>query len=532
MAAALTLKRLHDAGTAAAPFEPGLSLTRAACFFQAGMPADCRQVLIDLKRRLGRPGLQLAGREIPWFSDESDAPAWLAKLTGLQPMAAAVETDRWAMFRGDPSRNASTVGGAPLLSLRWHVPVSDDMSLEPMTDDPTQQKALPQLQNEYHDKGVALFSGLHPLAVGDRILMRTMSNVLAIDFQTGKRIWQTDVEKDPVEPNSNRFNNIWIGGHSNMSQPAQYGQRIWDDATYGTLSSDGRLVFVIEGLPLTVNGVYGGFVGVVGRQNDPSNHSITNKLVAYDIFGDGKPQSGGKHKWELGGQESLGPNDALFLGAPEHGQGSRNAAQIDLSDAFFLGPPLPLRGQLYVMVEIKGEIRLVALDGATGIPIWSQQLCMVESNVMQDPIRRLAGVSPSYSDGVLVCPTGSGCVVAVDLATHSLLWGHVLHHAGETNGQGRRMRAMQFQGAFVNSTGPMSRWLDGTAMIVNGRVLLTPAEADALYCLDLADGRQAWEAQPRGDHYYIACVHKGVVVLVGRNSIDAIKLEDGEKGVG
>ena len=87
----------------------------------------------------------------------------------------------------------------------------------------------------------------------------------------------------------------------------------------------------------------------------------------------------------------------------------------------------------------------------------------------------------------------------------------------------------------------MPRWLDGTATIVNGRVLLTPAEADALYCLNLADGKPAWPAQPRVEnrqngeqleHYYVACVHKGSVVLVGRNTIDAVKLEDGSKAWG
>ena len=114
-------------------------------------------------------------------------------------------------------------------------------------------------------------------------------------------------------------------------------------------------------------------------------------------------------QWELGGQEAL-----------------------EQSDTFFLGPPLPLRGQLYVMAEIKDEIRLLALDGATGKLLWSQQLAMVESNITQDPVRRLAGVSPSYSDGVLICPTGAGCVVAVDLATRSLLWGYIYSHPGET----------------------------------------------------------------------------------------------------
>ena len=94
------------------------------------------------------------------------------------------------------------------------------------------------------------------------------------------------------------------------------------------------------------------------------------------------------------------------------------------------------------------------------------------------------------------------------------------------------------QNSFYNSNGPVPRWLDGTATIVNGRVLITPAEADALYCLNLADGKPVWPAKPRveqgeqGGHYYIACVHKGLVVLVGRTAIDAIKLEDGSKAWG
>ncbi len=402
LAGALTLKRLREAGPAAEAFEPGLSLTQAACYYQAGMSEDCKQVLVDLKRRLG-PGskgtanLRLQGREVAWFDTDSDAPAWLARSTGLQRMAAAVETDRWAMFRGDPSRNAATLGGAPLLNFRWRVDVAD----EPL------KKALTELETFYREHKVPVFSGLHPLAVGDVVLMRTATNVLAIDFKTGKRLWQTTEEKEPNDQNPNRINGAFINArynNNNMTQPAQYGQRIWDDAAYGTISSDGNLAFVLEELPLGVAGVQNqAFVVVGGRGSDPSTHGIANKLAAYDI-------STGKVQWWLGGQDA-----------------------IELADTFFLGPPLPLRGQLYVMAEIKDEIRLLALDAATGKVLWSQQLAMVEMNIAQDAIRRLAGVSPSYSDGVLICPTGSGCVAAVDLANHSLLWGYVYPHPGEPN---------------------------------------------------------------------------------------------------
>jgi outer membrane protein assembly factor BamB len=516
LAGALTLKRLREAGAAAESFEPGLSLTEAACYYQAGMLSDCKQVLIDLKRRMQQgPGSRQqgagsqnysmlhapgSGLPVPWFDSDADAPNWLAKLAGLERIAAGVETDRWSMFRGDAARNAATVGSPPLLNRRWRVEVAED---------PVLQKALEDLANSNREHGVPMFAGLHPLAIGDKILMRTRNNVMAIDLTTGKRIWPTASEHEPGVQQSNRQRGFPFNQASVMSEQAQYAQRIWDDAAYGTLSSDGSLVYLIEELPLGVTPNNGQVMMFGGNRTDPSNHGATNKLAAYDI-------NTAKLMWSVGGQE-----DPMGM----------------MPDTFFLGPPLPLRGQLYVMAEVKEEMRLLAFNATSGSFLWSQPLANVESNITQDAIRRLAGVSPSYSDGVLICPTGAGCVVAVDVATHSLLWGYIYTRPGEQPTAGRRFRGQvggnaAMLNAFYSSNGVMPRWLDGTAMIVGGRVLLTPAEADALYCLNLADGKPMWPAKPREDHCYIACVHKGLVVLVGRTEIDAIKLEDGSKAWG
>lgn len=113
----------------------------------------------------------------------------------------------------------------------------------------------------------------------------------------------------------------------------------------------------------------------------------------------------GKLKWEVGG--NTGEDDPKLAGA------------------FFLGPPLPLLGRLYVLAEMKGqEIRLLVLSAKTGQLEWSQQLAVVEQNILQDPFRRAAGAMPSFADGVLVCPTAAGAIVALDLTTRSLLWGY------------------------------------------------------------------------------------------------------------
>ena len=90
--------------------------------------------------------------------------------------------------------------------------------------------------------------------------------------------------------------------------------------------------------------------------------------------------------------------------------------------------------QLYVLAEVNDEIRLLALDAETGNTLWSQQLAVVQHNFSPDALRRSVGVSPSYADGILICPTGTGGVVALDLATHSLRWGYSYSHGQNANG--------------------------------------------------------------------------------------------------
>ena len=228
--------------------------------------------------------------------------------------------------------------------------------------------------------------------------------------------------------------------------------------------------------------------GLPGEQT-----SASNRLAAYEI-------RTGKLRWHIGGP------------AGQHA--------LRQAETFFLGPPLPLLGQLYVLGEIKGEIRLLALDGATGKFLWSQQLAMAEQGVLQDASRRWAGASPSYADGVLVCPTTTGAIVGVDLATRSLLWGY-------RYGRSRSGNRMNMGGMPMVFSGPgPPRWIDGSVSIADGRVLTTPAESDLLYCLSLTDGGLLWKC-PRNGDLYVACVDRDKVVLVGRRTVRALRMADG-----
>ena len=287
LAGALNLRRLRDVGPAADAFEPGLSLTEAACFYQAGMPQQCQQVLVNLKRRLGKPSLPIAGRDVPWFPQDNEAAQWLAKLARLRRTNSAVEADQWTMFRGDPSRSAASVGSTPLLNLRWRVNVADEKTL---------QDGLHQQETEYRQKGFNVLSSLQPLAVGDFVLMRTAKKLLGIKFDTGKRDWEpADTDKEEIEVQQQNPFGFNPYGNRNLGLPALYGIRIWDDATYGTMSSDGNLVFVVEQLNLGISTQFN-TPAFAGGPNGQGGRGATNVLRAYAI-------TTGKMVWQRGGGE-------------------------------------------------------------------------------------------------------------------------------------------------------------------------------------------------------------------------------------
>src|SRR5262249_18459982 len=91
-----------------------------------------------------------------------------------------------------------------------------------------------------------------------------------------------------------------------------------------------------------------------------------------------------------------------------------------LKGVHFLG--LPLGGKLYGLVEKQQSLILVCLDPADGRQLWAQTLATPKRNLLLDGARRTWGAQPAHAEGVLVCPTNAGAVVAVDLASRGLLW--------------------------------------------------------------------------------------------------------------
>jgi outer membrane protein assembly factor BamB len=486
LAGALTLQRLCDSCDCYHEFEPALSLAMATGWLQAGMPDKARETLIAFRARNPRLALKVAAQEVPLFNDQKEALDWLKKLVGTQPASETAEADRWLMFRGNAQRNAITSGGAPLLNLCWR---------SPATDHPLIEDILEQSHRYSLERDIPALPSFHPLVVDDVVLMRTYKNLAAVDFTTGKRLWEV--------PGDDFLENLTAAGNFDTNPQLFFlapllNQRVWNDATFGTLSSDGKLVFCVEDSGPLLGLRPGSSARRVFNFNDPTATPAYNRLAAYDIHS-------GKLKWQASGD----PDDF----------------GVRIPDAFFLGPPLPLLGQLYVLAERKGEIRLLALDAANGSLLWSQQLVVVERSIQQDWLRRLTGISPSYADGILVCPTSAGALVAVDLATRSLLWGY--RYGRDDSANVERLLLPPFGEVRPHQ----AQAVDPGVCLANGRIIVTPIDSDSLHCLNLIDGQLRWKRKSQDD-LYVACAHQDTVILVGNHQVQAIRLDDGKPAWG
>jgi outer membrane protein assembly factor BamB/tetratricopeptide (TPR) repeat protein len=493
LAAALCFQRLRVTPRAAGLFEPILSLRLATCWARAGADEQATSVLSELKARFPEASFRLAGEEVSLFKDDSQALTWLNETIG--PMLrrdTLVTTDQWVMFRGNSTRTATSKGTSPLLEPRWRARMSSDPELE---------KMIHQLAGTYVDREMIAMPSSHPLVVSGTVLLRSPSNLVAVDFETGKRIWEIPIGHEVQQV-------LNPDGESKSSQNvglllASLDKRLWDDATYGTMSSDGEQVFCVEDLDLATGNVTRNrprmIVNVRGiREVQSTGPQPHNRLAAYEL------STQGKLKWEIGGP--------------------RGEFALEAAGTFFLGPPLPLMGRLYVLGEVNGEIRLLELERSTGEVLWSQQLAVVERDILTDPVRRLAGVSPSYSNGVLVCPTSAGAVVGVDLTTRSLLWGY--RYKTMYGRSTHRFVPPRFN-VMNSSQRSNSRWVDASATIDEGSVLVTPVESNELHCLNLIDGSLEW-VRPREEGLYLAGIHDSKAIVVGRTRIYAYNREDGE----
>jgi outer membrane protein assembly factor BamB len=447
-----------------------------------------------------------------------DPKVWLEKEAAPVTLITPRLTE-WPMFMGTAGHTGSAVGGEPLLLPRWMSPTTHRRPLE---------ERISILMQDLADQQRATLPAAFPLMIDGKVIFRTLRGVHVVDADSGKFLWETregisaerllsgEKPQQPQYSNQMMFAGggmVWSSG-SPVSSGLQVDQQpltslLYRDGLNGILSSDGERLFVIEDhaiLPIVTSRNYSPF-GSSTTRNDPYRRDwSSNRISAYQL-------DSGRALWDVGGVKMNEPFDPQLAGT------------------YFFGAPIPDGSDLLVVGEKEGEIRLYALDAATGLLQWSQLVAYSDTRIEKEYGRRLWTAQVGVENGVVICPTTVGWLVAVDRLSHSVLWAYRYTRPSKyTNRRNRRAGMFRSRSQGPNQIQPgalNSRWTPSAPVIVGNHVVYAPSEDTNLVCLNLFDGSLKWK-KSKSSFLYLAGVFGERVVLVGKSSIAAYALKDGK----
>ena len=535
--AALLLSRVQRMN--AAP-DTALILQMAVCYARAGLITDATDVILQLRKDSGAETVNVRGENVRLPGTPAEILEWLKNQTAQSNAAGAIAggTD-WLQPGGSYRRLAPRLRGPAGFRTQWKsnlFEVQDVLYSEQYNPllaefrDPVERESLRLLQRN----STIVPAGL-PLVMGQQAIFRTPFGIRSVNMLSGELTWEvtrpdsrlkTILDERAAESENASSGRDDFGLRAYVDPRAQLLYQMIRTNTASQMAINGRTLFVVdECANATWNDDMGGMLGPNG-----SLSILSNYIRAYDA-------ESGLFRWEAGGQTQ---NVALPAG-----QGNL------LAGFYFLGAPLVLGQRTYVLAESGEGIFLIqiaepvaladkAADADSGLLISdaqasvnpkvvkSQILTVPEYKLPQHPVRKHAGLMPSFAQGMLICPTCDQRIVAVSAEDHSLRW--IFRYAGNTRVQeigGENL--VLFGGRDVIDTKSVdmdSRWIDSLARIVNGKVLITPRDSDQLYCLDLQTGLMIWST-PRNVFHAIGTVTSDKVVLVGNQRVAAFSMTDG-----
>jgi outer membrane protein assembly factor BamB/tetratricopeptide (TPR) repeat protein len=437
---------------------------------------------------------------------------WESDLDNL-PLAPADGGKDWPVYRRDPGRSGEGAGDKPFLEKDWgaatvHQTVTKNLLAQAVqTAEKRNQPVLP---------------GFFPVAVDGKVFYRDYWGLHACDLATGRVVWESDsrysVDRlfDPQEGgNRSPLANTWANGFVQMGRPGM----LFENSVIGTLSADATRVYVVDDLyvPPSTGMVMNGGMVMVNQQYGNGQYGalrdavFANKLCAYNL-------RSGKLFWDI-------------AAAPEKAD----------EESYFLGPPLPLHGKLYVLTERNQDLRLLCLDPERGTVQWSQLLATTQGRLSQEVTRRTWAAHLSYGEGVLVCPTNAGMLLGVDLLSHAVLWAHSYREKEQTPANVNAGGPLVWPGARIVRPGMIingnpgangvntPEWKVTAPVVRDGRVVFTAPDGTSVRCLNLRDGSLVWKAPRTDDDLYLAGVARGKVLVVGLKDCRALNFTDGSK---
>ncbi|MDA0810460.1 MAG: PQQ-binding-like beta-propeller repeat protein [Planctomycetota bacterium] len=526
MAALRQFYRLFQTDQARESREPSLSIRIAIAWSSLGQPGQARLSLYELSKWLEKHPNVAASLPKDFVSETA---AWIQKTSvvtvdssspdhgsrfssaGRLPVAleSAFSPDARVTWTSGTSGFKVAFTDADRKKFAANFDEDDVNAEDPYPESEAEVAALvdvglAHLARRDHRRKTKALPACDPVVADRQVVFRTLDRIRSVDLATGKLRWESFME-DPAFAEqfdlSRALQSVNVPQEShdisnplNQRQSAVVYTKSRLDRTTGTLSTNGKVLFALEDGGVTSKATSYRQPGL--RQTAPKSW---NRLCAIDL-------ESGILKWQIGGPEG------------EH--------ELPASGTFFLGVPTVVGDSAYVLGERSNGVRLLCLESASGRIKWVQPVATVNSGVTQEGLRRVGGISPCSADGLIICPTIAGLVVAFDPEQQRLAWTSVYRTTMLTRPVPRSIFQMPTR---VNADDVESsdRWRHDSVIVRAGRVVMSPLDSQQLICLDAVSGDTLW-TQPRDRGLFIGATIDHQIIVVDDSAVRSLNLDDGE----
>lgn len=404
--------------------------------------------------------------------------AWLGETLegGPQPPRTA---DAWPMPWGVPRRNAvpqppTVAKDGPERAIPW----VSRWSVEPRRGE--EHLARFKLQNDlllhsWWSEG--LMPTDHVVSDGRRVYLSNARGVRCFT-EDGYQLWSeagTRPFANPSEDEIRAFSRV--GGNVGNF-------RLWtafEEDMEGRLSVLGDTLYRIEGSWAT--GKRRVRTGS-GRNVSYKHIRSGSRIVAYD-------KDSGVQRYVLGG--GLEGDEGV------------------LSGARFLNAPVPCGRRMLAAYEQNDALHMLAFDPGTGEILWTRTLCSYPTS--EGPPQAPAGLL--VDSGTVYVSPGQGVVFTLDGYTGSVARAFVYERLAEDASYRNR------RGGHSHSS-----WKENALFLAAGKLLVVPADAQALLAFDVVSGRRAYRVDSKKAEYPLG-VHAGVLYALARDRLLGFDAADG-----
>jgi outer membrane protein assembly factor BamB len=475
---------------------PQMEILLADVWLKNDFEQEARLAIDRLADRVGYGAtVNYSGHQLRLPESAAAVSTWLAnELSPGQP----ADVSTWLQPLGDAARRRSQSQQSVRLAMAWRRSV-----FRTQIDSELNQKL------EELDRRVAQsfentpISPTQPIVTDDLVVFQGVGSLQAVSRSSGKHVWESNRFNRQLQASLQSSAGRGLGSLADISV-----RNAPRNHVRGQLACDGEFLFCVEE---TTQGLSSQLPGETLALQD----RLHNVLRVYDV-------NTGRLRGQAGGLDVPGESGQTAL----------------LTSTCFLGTPLLLHGRILILAEDSQGIHLLELrlrsrssaaDSELEFEIVDRQLLSVPLFALPvHPLRRYAGISPSFGDGLLICHGCDEQVLALSADDLSIEWVHRYRANVRPKelGGGGPIFGNAIDDSESRHRDIASRPHDSIARVSGSNVLLMPRDADQLICLDLYSGQELW-SRPRADLRYVAALTDSTIVLAGETQLIALRLTDG-----